>query len=86
MIYGILALIPVQKKFINKMTVISDQQKTLFEKSIVAFGTCDKNCKPNVNAVAACKVVSDNQVLVTDNFLNKTRINLAENNLISLSF
>lgn len=68
------------------MIQISENIKTLLEKSIIAFGTADKNNKPNVNAVACCKVVSDNQVLVTDNFFYKTRQNLAENNQVSLSF
>jgi len=68
------------------MIKITENIKSLLEKSIIALGTCDKNFKPNVNAVAYCKVVSDSQVLVTDNFLNKTRQNLLENNQISLSF
>jgi len=58
----------------------------LFEKSIVAFGTCSPDLKPNVVAVACCKVVAPNQVLLTDNFFNKTRANLLSNQHVSLSF
>jgi predicted pyridoxine 5'-phosphate oxidase superfamily flavin-nucleotide-binding protein len=68
------------------MVEITPIIKELLEKSIVAFGTCDKNFKPNVNAVACCKVVAQNQVLFTDNYFNKTRQNLLENNQVSLSF
>ncbi|MFA7301296.1 MAG: pyridoxamine 5'-phosphate oxidase family protein [Candidatus Shapirobacteria bacterium] len=60
--------------------------KELFEKSVVAFGTCNSDYIPNVIAVACCKVVADNQVLITDNFFNKTRHNLSANNHVSLSF
>ena len=42
--------------------------------------------KPNVIAVAFCKVITDNQVLITDNFMKKTRENLESNKNISLSF
>lgn len=68
------------------MLQIPDNVKSLLEKSIIAFGTCDQNSKPNVIAVACCKVVSPSQVLITDNFFNKTRRNLETNKSISLSF
>jgi len=66
--------------------MISSDIKTLLEKSICAFGTVDSFNKPNVIAIACCKVVSDNQVLITDNFFNKTHQNLLTNKNISLSF
>lgn len=68
------------------MIIIPENIKHLLEKSIVAFGTTNKNLKPNVNAVACCRVVSQNQVLITDNYFNKTRSNLAENDQVCLSF
>lgn len=68
------------------MIKISENIKTFLEKSIIAFGTCDQSNRPNINAVACCKVVSDNQVLITDNFMNKTRQNLLNNRNVSLSF
>lgn len=68
------------------MISIPPEIKELFEKSIVAFGTCSSDQKPNVVAVACCKVVAPNQVLITDNFFNKTRENLLINPNVSLSF
>lgn len=68
------------------MIQIPEDIKNLLEKSIIAFGTADKNMKPNIIAVACCKVVSPNQVLVTDNFFNKTYKNISENSQVSLSF
>lgn len=68
------------------MVDITPEIKQRFETSVVALGTVNQNGIPNVVAVACCKVVSNNQVLVTDNFFNKTRVNLNINTHVSLSF
>lgn len=68
------------------MVIITKDIKSVFEKSTIAFATVDQNYFPNTIAVADCKVVSDNQVLITDNFMNKTRQNLDINQKVSLSF
>ena len=68
------------------MIIIDSEIKNLLEQSVVAFATVDLNNKPNVVAVAFCKVHSDNQILITDNFMNKTRENLENNKNVSLSF
>jgi predicted pyridoxine 5'-phosphate oxidase superfamily flavin-nucleotide-binding protein len=60
--------------------------KDLFEKSIVALGTCDKLMKPNVVAITCRQIVGPNQILITDNFFNKTQKNILENSQVSLSF
>lgn len=68
------------------MIQIPDNIKQLLEKSICAFSTVDSISRPNTVAVACCKLVSPNQVLITDNFFNKTRTNLSTNQQVSLSF
>lgn len=68
------------------MINITPEIKQRFETSVVALGTVSQDNVPNVVAVACCKVVSDNQVLITDNFFNKTRVNLNANQHVSLSF
>lgn len=68
------------------MIKITSDIKIIFEKSTIAFATVDQNNNPNIIAVAYCKVVSENQVLITDNFMNKTRQNLSNNKNVSLSF
>jgi len=68
------------------MLQIPKEVKELLERSIIAFGTCDKLMRPNVIAIACCKVVGPNQVLITDNFFNKTYKNLLENSQVSLAF
>lgn len=68
------------------MLQIPKEVKELFERSIIAFGTCDKLMRPNIIAVTSRRVVGPNQVLITDNFFNKTYKNLLENSQVSLSF
>jgi predicted pyridoxine 5'-phosphate oxidase superfamily flavin-nucleotide-binding protein len=68
------------------MVNITPEIKQRFETSVVALGTVSQDNVPNVVAVACCKVVSDSQVLITDNFFNKTRVNLNANQYVSLSF
>jgi len=68
------------------MLQIPTEVKNLFESSIIAFGTCDKLMRPNIIAVTCRRVVGPNQILITDNFFNKTYKNLLENSQVSLSF
>jgi predicted pyridoxine 5'-phosphate oxidase superfamily flavin-nucleotide-binding protein len=68
------------------MITINPPIKKLFEESIVALATCNKNGKPNCVCVNHCKVVSPNQILITDKAMNKTKINLLENGQVALTF
>ena len=65
--------------------IIDEKQKQLIENEALAFATCDEDNKPNVITVACCKVIDDNKILVTDNFMNKTRKNLLENQKVALA-
>lgn len=67
------------------MVKIPLKAKKIIEGNYVAFATVDKNCKPNVIAVACVKVVEKNKILVADNFMKHTRENLKENNNICLA-
>ncbi|MBP9817301.1 pyridoxamine 5'-phosphate oxidase family protein [Candidatus Shapirobacteria bacterium] len=68
------------------MLEIPEEIKKLCEKSIIAFSTCSPTGQPNTVAVACAVAISPNQVLVTDNFFNKTRQNLINNQQVSLTF
>ena len=69
------------------MIQISPEIKSLLEKSIIAFGTADKLMRPNVIAISdGCQVVGPNQVLIVDNYFNKTYKNIQDNSQVSLSF
>lgn len=67
------------------MVIIDTDLKNLVENAIIAFSTVSADGIPNTIAVACAKVVSPNQVLITDNFFNKTRQNLLHNQHVSLA-
>ena len=56
-----------------------DKAKQTIEKNPVALATVNNKGKPNVIAVSSCKVVSKNQILITDNFMKTTKENILEN-------
>ena len=59
--------------------------KNLIETNPVAFASVDKNNKPNVIGVAYIKVIDGKNVLITDNYMNKTKENLTTNNNVCLA-
>jgi len=67
------------------MVNISKDIRKIIEENPVAFGTVDKRGKPNVIGVAYVKVVSRNQVLITDNYMRQTKENLGMNNNVCLA-
>lgn len=67
------------------MINIDSDAKKIIENNPIAFSTIDINNKPNVIAVAYVKVVSDNQIIITDNFMKQTKENLLLNNNICLA-
>lgn len=67
------------------MVKITSKYKKIIEENHVAFGTVDKNCKPNVIAVSCAKIVGSGYVLITDNFMKRTKENIKENNNVCLA-
>ena len=56
------------------------------EGKYVVLGAVDKNSIPNIVAVELNKVIIPDKILITDNFFNKTKVNLKNNPYISISF
>lgn len=67
------------------MVRINFETKKLIEQNPLAFATVDNAGKPNVIGVAYAKVVSKNQILITDNHTKQTKENLKNNNNICLA-
>lgn len=67
------------------MDKINQEVKKLIEENPVALATVDANGQPNVIAVAYVKVVSVNQIIITDNFMSQTRKNLLKNDRVCLA-
>lgn len=58
--------------------------KNLIENNPIALATITTDGKPNIIGVAFVKVVSKNQIIVTDNFMNQTIKDISENNNVCL--
>ncbi len=67
------------------MVEITPEVEKVIEENPIAFATVNDAGKPNVIGVAYVKVVSKNQVLITDNYMKQTKENLEKNNNICLA-
>lgn len=67
------------------MNKIDSSVKKLIENNPISFATVDLKGKPNVIGVAYVKVVSNNQIIITDNFMKQTKENIENNNNICLA-
>ena len=67
------------------MVKITPDIKELIENTVLAFSTCSSSGTPNNVAIAFVKVVSNDQILISDNFFNKTRINRSQNNQVAIA-
>jgi predicted pyridoxine 5'-phosphate oxidase superfamily flavin-nucleotide-binding protein len=65
------------------MATINPELKELIENNILAFATTGQD-RPNVVAVGCVKVVSENELIVTDNYMNKTKSNLLNNKHVAI--
>jgi len=59
--------------------------KNIIENNPVAFATVDAKNKPNVIGVAYIKVINEKYILITDNYMSKTKDNLLHNNNVCLA-
>lgn len=56
-----------------------NQIKKIIENNPIAFATITIDNKPNVVGVASVKVISDSQILITDNYMNQTIKDISKN-------
>ena len=67
------------------MINIEKELKDLIENEAIAFSTSDEKGNPHVIAVGFVKVVSKDEILVTDNYMNETLKNLQKNKNVALA-
>lgn len=67
------------------MVKISAEAKKIIEENFVAFATIDDGGAPNVIPVACVKVIKRNKVLITDNFMKRTKENIGKNKNVCLA-
>ena len=67
--------------------ILPEEVKSLFEaQGLVAFGTADKEGKPNVVPIQWKTILNDETVLLLDNYLRTSKKNLMENADVCISF
>lgn len=65
--------------------MIDEKSKKIIEGNPVALATIDENNHPNVIAVAYVKIVGNNEIIITDNYMTKTKENIQQNPNICLA-
>ena len=66
---------------------LPEEVKKLFEaQGLVAFGTADKEGKPNVVPILWHTILDDETVLILDNYMRTSKQNLMENANVCISF
>lgn len=69
------------------MAALTEKMKSIFNnQSGYVFATSSKEGIPNSVPVNAVKLLDDETILVSDQFLNKTLANIKENPLVSICF
>lgn len=69
------------------MAKMTDRMKDLFEKvGAAALSTSTLDGTPNVVPVGAKKVIDDETILISDQFLNKTLANMQSNPKVSVTY
>lgn len=69
------------------MARMTERMKVLFDKvGTVALGTSTLDGIPNVVPVDAKKMIDDETILISDQFLNKTLANMKSNPQASLTY
>ena len=69
------------------MAKMTRRMKELFEKlEVVALGTSTPSGIPNTVPIGAKKIIDDETVLISDQFLNKTLVNIQSNPNVSVTY
>ena len=66
------------------MIEIDNKLKKLIENNALGFATIDKGGNPHCIAVGYVKVVSKNQILITNDYMFETIKNIQQNNNVAL--
>jgi predicted pyridoxine 5'-phosphate oxidase superfamily flavin-nucleotide-binding protein len=64
--------------------VINKEMKNMIENNALGIASVDKSGKPHNIALGYVKVVSSNQLLISDNYLNETIENIKKNSAVAL--
>jgi len=69
------------------VAALTERMKEIFNKQgTFVFSTADKNGLPNAAPLGAVKLIDDETILASDQFLKKTLANMKENPVVAISF
>jgi predicted pyridoxine 5'-phosphate oxidase superfamily flavin-nucleotide-binding protein len=75
------------RKVRGKMAEITQEMKDMAEKATTFIvATTSNDGKPNGVPISFTRIISDNEIMLVDNFMYKTRQNIAENPMVAVSF
>ena len=67
------------------MVKVPPEVKAIFEKQrVIPMATADKSARPNVILVGMWYWADDETLIVSENYLNKTKANLLENPVVAI--
>ena len=70
----------------DEMAKITEEMKEVFAKAqMPMISTASRTATPNVVPINFTRVFSDNEILLMDNFMNKTRTNIENNPQVAIS-
>ncbi|MEA1961179.1 MAG: pyridoxamine 5'-phosphate oxidase family protein [Bacillota bacterium] len=67
------------------MAKINEEMREVLEGSMWVLATADKNGVPNAVPIHFTKVLGENQLMLVDNFMKKTKVNIEANPHVSIS-
>jgi predicted pyridoxine 5'-phosphate oxidase superfamily flavin-nucleotide-binding protein len=68
-----------------KMKITTEMKEMFTKVRTPSIATASRDGKPNVVPIAFTKVISDNEILLMDNYMNKTRANIEANPEVAIS-
>ena len=67
--------------------MIPPKVRELFEKSkLISFGTADRESNPNVVPILWKKILTEDRIILLDNFMRMSKENISQNEKVCLSF
>jgi len=67
-------------------TIPKNVEDAFNKQSLVAVGTSDRNCQPNIAVIYWKKIINQDTIIFLDNFMKKTKENILENEKMCVSF
>jgi len=64
---------------------INNELKELIESNPIYISTIDANQAPHIIYIMYTKLIEENKILITDNYMENTKENILQNNKVSLS-